>query len=99
MPETHAPYDVTATGETYRVVREELEGEVRVGVSSRGRLRFSLPGGTPEDEDRTFVQVYALGFADGQSARAAAVEDHVRDRLTLAAARLGRAIGHLKSGA
>jgi hypothetical protein len=92
------PYEVAATGETYRVVRQEDDGVARIGVYSRGQLRFSLPGCTRDAEVRTFVQVYALGFADGQGARSAAVEDHIRGRLNLAARRLGQAVGKLKAG-
>ena len=46
-----------------------------------------------------FLQVYALGFGDGQSARSAAVEDRIQGRLNLAGTRLGHAIGKLKAGA
>lgn len=98
MSETVEQYDVAVTGEVYQVVREEEEGAWRICVFSRGRLRFSLPDGTPHEQVRTFVQVYAIGLADGQSARSAAVEYHIRGRLGRAAQRLGRAVGSWKAG-
>jgi hypothetical protein len=99
MPDPTAPYEVAATGETYRIVGEDHEGVARIAVYSRGQLRFTLPGDTPSEQVRTFVQVYALGFADGRSARSTAVEDHIRGRLNLAAQRLGQVVGKLKAGA
>ncbi len=92
------PYEITVTGEIYQIVREPEEGVMRICVYSRGRSRFSLPESTPDEEIRKFIQVYALGFADGQSARATAVEDHIRERLSSAAQRLGHAVGKLKAG-
>jgi hypothetical protein len=98
MSEAIEPYEITVTGEVYQVVREPEDGAIRLCIHSRGRSRFSLPDGTSHDEVRKFIQVYALGFADGQSARSTAVEDHIRGRLNSAAQRLGHTIGKLKSG-
>ena len=98
MAETTEPYEVAVTGETYRVVQEGNEGVVRVCVHSGGQFRFSLPGNTPDEQVRMFIQVYALGFIDGRSARSTAVEDKIRGRLNVAATRLGQAIGKLKAG-
>ena len=62
MAETTEPYEVAVTGETYRVVREDNEGGRRICVHSGGQFRFSLPGDTPDEHVRTFIQVYALGL-------------------------------------
>jgi hypothetical protein len=97
MARTTEPYEVTVTGEIYRVAHEDDEGTTRIVIYSRGRLRFSLQGGTPPEQVQKFIQVYALGFVDGQNARSTAVEDHVRGRLNLAARRLGQAFGKLKA--
>src|SRR5580765_6544024 len=97
MAETES-YDVAVTGEIYRVVHEEHEGGMRMCVHSGGRFRFSLPGDTPDEQVRRFIQTYALGFVDGQSARSTTVEDQIRGRLNRAARRLGQAIGKLKAG-
>jgi hypothetical protein len=99
MPDTTDPYEVEMSGEVYRVVHEEDEGAARACIYSRGHLRFSLPVDTPNDQVRKFIQVYALGFTDGHSARSAAVQAHIRGRLNLAAQRLGQAMGKLKAGA
>jgi hypothetical protein len=99
MAETTEPYEVAVTGEIYRVVHEDAEGGRRICVHSGGQFRFSLPGDTSSEQVRTFIQVYALGFIDGQSARSTAVENQIRGRLNLAARRLGQAIGKLKAGA
>lgn len=99
MSDTTEPFAVEATGEVYQVRPEDDEGASRICVYSNGRLRFSLPGDTPHDQVVKLVQVYALGFADGRTARSAAVEDHIRGRLGLAARRLGQAVGRLKAGA
>ncbi len=99
MPDTTGPFELEVTGEIYQVVNEEDEGRLRTCVYSRGQLRFSLPDSTPHDEIRKFVQVYALGFADGQTARSTAVEDQIRGRLNLTARRLGQAVGKLKASA
>jgi len=96
MPERSEPYEVAVTGETYRVVHEHDEAATRICVHSGGQFRFSLPGSTPDEQVRTFIHVYALGY--GQSARSTAVEDRIRGRLNLAARRLGQAIGKLKTG-
>ena len=98
MAETTDPYEVEVTGSIYRVVHEDNERVRRICVHSGGQFRFSLPGDTPDEQVRTFIQVYALGFGDGQSARATPVEDQIRGRLNLAARRLGQAIGKLKAG-
>ena len=99
MAETTEPYEVEVTGSIYRVVHENNEGVKRICVHSGGQFRFSVPGNTPEGQVRLFIQVYALGLVDGQSARSTTVEDHIRGRLNLAARRLGQAIGKLKAGA
>src|SRR5215217_8004031 len=98
MNETTEPYEVEVTGETYRVVPENNAGVRRICVHSGGQFRFSLPGDTPDEQVRTFIQVYALGIGDGQSARATTVEGHIQGRLNLAARRLGQAMGKLKAG-
>src|SRR5215204_5939696 len=97
MAETTEPFEVAVTGETYRVVPENNAGRMRICVHSGGQFRFSLPGDTPDEQARTFIQVCALGLVDGQSARSTPVEDHIRGRLNLAARRLGQAIGKLKA--
>ena len=99
MAETTGPYEVTVTGQIYRVVPENNAGVRRICVHSSGQFRFSLPGDTLDEQVRMFIQVYALGLVDGQSARSTTVEDHIRGRLNLAARRLGQAIGKLKAGA
>ena len=98
MAETTEPYEVAVTGEIYRVVHEEHERGMRICVHSGGQFRFSLPGDTADEQVRTFIQTYALGFVDGQSARSTTVEDQIRWRLNRAARRLGQAIGKLKAG-
>jgi len=98
MAETTEPYEVEVTGSTYRVVHEDNAGVRRICVHSGGQFRFSLPGGTPDEQVRTFIQVYALGLIDGQSAQSTPVEDQIRRRLNFAARRLGQAIGKLKAG-
>jgi hypothetical protein len=100
MAETTEPYEVAVTGETYRVVPENNEGVRRICVHSGGQFRFSLPGDIPDEQVRTFIQVYALGAVDGQSGQSACstfVEDPIQGRLNLAARRLGQAIGKLKA--
>ncbi len=97
MPETAEPYDVTVTGEIYQVVRTEDEGAMRICIYNRGALRFSLPVDTQHELVQKFIQVYALGFTDRQTARSAAVEGHIRGRLNLAARRLGEAVGKLRA--
>ena len=99
MAETTKPYEIEVTGSIYRVVHENNEGVRRICVHSGGQFRFSLPGDTPDEQVRTFIQVYALGLVDGQSARSTTVEDRIQGRLNLAARRLGQAIGKLKAGA
>ena len=98
MAETTEPYKVEVTGSIYRVVHEDNERVRRICVHSGGQFRFSLPGDTPDEQVSKFIQVYALGIADGQSARATTVEGHIQGRLNLAARRLGQAIGKLKAG-
>ena len=98
MAETTEPYEVAVMGELYRVVHEDDEGVMRISVHCAGQFRFSLPGDTADEQVRKFIQVYALGFVDGQSARSTPVEDHIRGRLNVAARRLGKAIGKLKRG-
>jgi len=98
MAETTEPYEVAVTGEIYRVVHEEHEAGMRICVHSGGQFRFSLPGDTPDEQVRTFIQTYALGFVDGQSARSVTVEDQIRGRLNRAARRLSQAVGKLKAG-
>ena len=97
MAETTEPYEVAVSGETYRVVPENNAGVRRICVHSGGQFRFSLPGDTPHKQVRTFIQVYALGLVDGQSARSTTMQDHIQGRLNLAARRLGEAIGKLKA--
>jgi hypothetical protein len=58
-------------------VPENNAGVRRICVHSGSQFRFSLPGGTPDEQVRTFIQVYALGLVDGQSARSTTVEDHI----------------------
>lgn len=99
MPDTTEPFEIEVTGEIYKVMNEEDEGRLRTCIYSRGQLRFSLPDSIPYDEIRKFVQVYALGFMDGQTARSTAMGDHIRGRLNLAARRLGQSLGKLKAGA
>ena len=99
MAETTEPYEVEVTGSIYRVVHEDNERVRRICVHSGGQFRFSLPGDTPDEQVRTFIHTYALGFVDGQSARSATVEDQIRGGLNRAARRLGHAIGKLKAGA
>ena len=98
MAETTEPYKVEVTGSIYRVVHEDNERVRRICVHSGGQFRFSLPGDTPDEQVSKFIQVYALGIVDGQSARATTVEGHIQGRLNLAARRLGQAIGKLKAG-
>ena len=98
MAETTEPYGVEVTGSIYRVVHEDNERVRRICVHSGGQFRFSLPGDTPDEQVSKFIQVYALGIVDGQSARATTVEGHIQGRLNLAARRLGQAIGKLKAG-
>jgi hypothetical protein len=98
MAETTEPYEVEVTGSIYRVVHEDNERVRRICVHSGGQFRFSLPGDTPDEQVSKFIQVYALGIVDGQSARATTVEGHIQGRLNLAARRLGQAIGKLKAG-
>jgi hypothetical protein len=97
MPETDERDEVVVSGEVYRIARMTTEDGARITVSSRDQLRFSLPLDTPDEQVRRFIQVYALGFADGQSTRPAGIEGHIRERLTHAAHRLGRAAGKLKA--
>jgi hypothetical protein len=98
MAETTEPYEVEVTGSIYRVVHEDNERVRRICVHSGGQFRFSLPGDTPDEQVSKFIQVYALGLVDGQSARSTPVEGHIQGRLNLAARRLGQAIGKLKAG-
>ena len=98
MAETTEPYEVEVTGSIYRVVHEDNERVRRICVHSGGQFRFSLPGDTPNEQVRTFIQVYALGLVDGQSARSTTMQDHIQGRLNLAARRLGQALGKLKAG-
>jgi hypothetical protein len=98
MAETTEPYEVEVTGSIYRVVHEDNERVRRICVHSGGQFRFSLPGDTSDEQVSKFIQVYALGIVDGQSARATTVEGHIQGRLNLAARRLGQAIGKLKAG-
>ena len=99
MSDTTEPYEIAVAGDTYQVMLQQDEGELRVCIYSRGRLRFSLPDDTPIDQVRKFVQVYTLGFVDGSAARSTAIEDNIRGRLNSAAQRLGHAIGKLKAKA
>ncbi|HEX2554942.1 MAG TPA: hypothetical protein VHL98_14680 [Microvirga sp.] len=94
MSETAEAYEVETTGEVYRIAPEE-DGE-RIGVYSRGQLRFSLPRDIPAPEVRKLVQAYALGFADGRAA-SPDLEGRIRDKVMEAAKRLGRAAGSLKA--
>jgi hypothetical protein len=98
MADTTEPYEVEVTGQIYRVVHEDNEGVRRICVHSGGQFRFSLSGDTPDEQVRTFIQVYALGIVDGQSVRSPTVEDQIRGRLNLTARRLGQAIGKLRAG-
>src|SRR5215210_2272720 len=98
MAETTEPYEVEVTGSIYRVVHEDNQGVRRICVHSGGQFRFSLPGDTPEGQVRTYIQVYALGLVDGQSAQSTTMQDHIQGRLNLTARRLGQAIGKLKAG-
>ncbi len=99
MTGTPEPYDVIVSGEIYQVMREEDDGTVRICIYSSGRLRFSLPDDTPQEEVRKFIQVYTLGVSDGKNARVIPTEDRIREHLKLAAQRLGRAAWSLKAGA
>jgi hypothetical protein len=99
MPDTTEPFEVEVSGEIYKVMHEEDEGGLRTCIYSRGQLRFSLPESTPYDEMRKFVQVYAIGFEDGQTARSTALGDHIRGRFNLVARRLGQSVGKLKGSA
>ena len=81
------------TGEVYQIARMTTDEGLRIAVYNKDQLRFSLPADTSYEQVRKYIQVYALGFADGQSAR----PDHIRERLTVAAQRLGRAVGKLKA--
>jgi hypothetical protein len=94
MTVTIEPYEVEVTGEVYQVIREPKDGAIRIFVFNNGQLRFSLAEGIPPEEVRKFIQVYALGFADGQ--RASSIEDRIRTRLHDTARRLGRAAGGWK---
>jgi len=78
MAETTEPYEVEVTGSIYRVVHEDNERVRRICVHSGGQFRFSLPGDTPDEQVSKFIQVYALGIVDGQSARATTVEGHIQ---------------------
>jgi hypothetical protein len=97
MPETSERDEVVVTGEVYQIARMTTDEGLRIAVYNKDQLRFSLPADTPYEQVRKYIQVYALGFADGQSARPAGVQDHIRERLALAAQRLGRAVGKLKA--
>ncbi len=88
-PETDERDEVVVSGEVYRIARVATDGGARITVSSRDQLRFSLPFDTPDEQVRRFIQVYALGFADGQSTRPAGMEAHICERLTQTAQRLG----------
>ena len=96
MPETSERDEVVVTGEVYQIARMTTDEGLRIAVYNKDQLRFSLPADTPYEQVRKYIQVYALGFADGQSARPAGV-DHIRERLSLAAQRLGRAVGKRKA--
>ena len=89
MAETTEPYEVAVSGETYRVVPENNAG-VRRSASTAAVSFGSLSRRHPDEQVRTFIQVYALGLVDGQSARSTPVEDHIQGRLNLAARRLGK---------
>ena len=83
------PYDVVTMNETYRVIHESDGETKRIYVYSEGQLRFSLPNGTPPDEVKKFIQVYALGLSDGRNLTAS-VSRLVR--------RLGKAVGQARKG-
>ncbi len=97
MPDTTEPFEVEATGEIYHIVCEEDEGTLRICVYSKGQLRFSLPSDIPDEQVRKFIQVYALGVADGQ--RATSIEGRLRTQLHNTAQRLGRAAASWKAEA
>ena len=97
MPETDERDEVVVSGEVYRIARTATAEGVRITVSSQDQLRFSLLLDTPDEQVRRFIQVYALGFVDGQSTRRLGMEHHIRERLTRAAHRLGQAAGKLKA--
>jgi hypothetical protein len=97
MPETDERDEVVVSGEVYRIARTATAEGVRITVSSQDQLRFSLPLDTPDEQVKRFIQVYALGFVDGQSTRSPGMEHHIRERLTQAAHRLGQAAGKLKA--
>ena len=97
MIEMTEPYDIVVMGETYRVTREQDQATMRTCVSSDGQLRFSLPDKTPLEEVEKFIRVYALGVSDGTRASMNVSADGIRDRLRLAARRLGRAAGNWKA--
>jgi hypothetical protein len=71
MPETDERDEVVVSGEVYRIARTATAEGVRITVSSQDQLRFSLPLDTPDEQVKRFIQVYALGFVDGQSTKAA----------------------------
>jgi hypothetical protein len=93
---TEPAYD-PIDGEAYQVVRENTDGGSRICIYGNGQLRFSLPEGTSPEEVRKFMQVYALGFADGQ--RASSIENRLRTQLHNTAQRLGRAAANWKAEA
>ena len=90
-------FDVTVSEMTFRVSYEPDGEDIRICIFSDGRLRFSLPEGTPPEQVRKFIQVYALGFSDGKSA-VGTTEDRIRGRLQDVARKLGRATAGWKSG-
>lgn len=95
MSEQAGSYDVASTGGVYQI-RYEHEAEVlRISIYADGQFRFSLPGGTPREEVEKFVQVYALGIADGRLMNSAS--EKVRQHVGVAARRLGRATGYWKA--
>src|SRR3954465_9268721 len=98
MPPGTEPYKGGVTGSIYRVVPGHNERVRRICVHSGGQFRFSLPGDTPDEQVSKFIQVYALGIVDGQSARATTVEGHIQGRVNPAARRLGQAIWKVKAG-
>jgi hypothetical protein len=83
------------SGEAYEIRWEDRAEGSWICIYSNGQLRFSHPEGTLPEEVRKFIQVYALGVADGQ--RATSIEGRLRTQLHNTAQRLGRAAGHWKT--
>jgi hypothetical protein len=95
MSEQTVSYDVASTGGVYQIKHEHEAEVLRISIYADGQFRFSLSHGTPREEVEKFVQVYALGVADGRLMNSAS--EQVRQHVGLAARRLGRAAGHWKA--